>query len=78
MVGLCGAIAKQTEKPGDFSTQYVDISINGRPTRAMVEFGTEPNIMIKTATKWLGMNYVPAYTRLKTVNSPPTPACGVA
>uniref|UniRef100_M1AFJ1 Uncharacterized protein n=1 Tax=Solanum tuberosum TaxID=4113 RepID=M1AFJ1_SOLTU len=35
MVGLCGAIAKQTEKPRDFSTQYVDISINGRLARAM-------------------------------------------
>ena len=33
MVGLCGVITKQTEKPGDFNMQYVDISLNGRPTR---------------------------------------------
>ena len=29
MVGICGAIATQADNPGDFSTQYVDISING-------------------------------------------------
>ena len=30
MVGICGAIAKQADNPRDFSTQYVDISINGQ------------------------------------------------
>ena len=34
MVGLCGAIAKENEKLGDFITQYVDISINGQQARA--------------------------------------------
>ena len=28
IVGLCGAIAKHTEKPGYFSTHYVDMTIN--------------------------------------------------
>ncbi|XP_049388521.1 uncharacterized protein LOC125852885 [Solanum stenotomum] len=78
MVGLCGAIAKQTEKPGDFSTQYVDISINGRTARAMVDTGAEANIMTKTAAERLGLGYVPSNNRLKTVNAPPAPVCGIA
>lgn len=78
MVGLCGAIAKRTEKPGDFSTQYVDISINGRPARAMVDSGAEVNIMTKTAAERLRLNFVPSNTHLKTVNAPSTPVCGVA
>ena len=45
MVGLCGAIPKQTKKPGDLSTQYLDISINGRAARAMVDTGAEANFM---------------------------------
>ena len=77
MVGLCGAIAKQTKKPGDLSTQYLDISINGRAARAMVVTGAEANIMTKTAAERLGLNYVPSNTRLKTVHAPPTPVCGV-
>ncbi|KAH0712399.1 hypothetical protein KY289_008358 [Solanum tuberosum] len=78
MVGLCGAIAKQTEKPRDFSTQYVDISINGRLARAMVDSGAEANIMTMTSTTRLGLSYNPSNIRLKTVNTPPTPMCGVS
>lgn len=70
MVGVCGAIAKQTEKPRDFSMQYVDISINGRPARAMVDFWAEANIMTKTVAERLRLNYVPRNSRLKTVNAP--------
>ncbi|TMW84767.1 hypothetical protein EJD97_024423 [Solanum chilense] len=70
MAGLCGDIIKQMEKSGDFSTQYVDISINRRPSHAMVNIGAEANIMTKTTTKRLGLNYVPSNTRIKTVNAP--------
>ena len=77
MVGLCGDIAKQTEKLGDFSMKYVDISINERPARAMVDFGAETNIMTKTAVERLGLNYAPSNTRLKTVNALPSLVCGV-
>lgn len=56
IVGLCGAIVKKTQKPGDFSTLYVDISINGRPTHAMVDSRAEANIMTKMAKKRLGLN----------------------
>ena len=78
MVGLCSAIAKQTEKPEDFSTQYVNIAINGRPARAMVDSGAEANIMVTTAAERLGLNFVPTNTRIKIVNTPSTPMCGVA
>ena len=78
MVGICGAIAKQADNPGDFSTQYVDISINGKAVRAMVDSGAEANIMTKAAAEKLGLKIVPSNNRLKTVNAPPTPVCGIA
>ncbi|TMW85276.1 hypothetical protein EJD97_023395 [Solanum chilense] len=69
MAGLCGDIIKQMEKSRDFSTEYVDISINGRLSRAMVNIGAESNIMTKTTTESLGLNYVPSNTRIKIVNA---------
>ena len=78
MVGLCGAIAKQTDKPGDFSTQYVDISINGRQASAVIDSGAEANIMTKTMAEKLRLNIVPSKNRIKTINVPPTPVCGIA
>ena len=45
MVALCVAIAKQIEKPRNFTMQYVDISINGRAARVTIDFGAEENIM---------------------------------
>ena len=77
MVGLCGAISKKMEKPRDFSTQYVDIFINRRPDLAMVESGAEANTMTKEVAERLRLNYMPSNTRLKTVNTPSTPICGV-
>ena len=78
MVGLCGAIAKQIDKPGDFSTQYMDLYINGKQAHAMVYSGAEANIMTKTAAEKLGLKIVPSNNRLKMVNAPPTPVCGIA
>ncbi|XP_069144439.1 uncharacterized protein [Solanum lycopersicum] len=78
MVGICGAIAKQADNPGDFSTQYVDISINGQPVQAMVDSGAEANIMTKTAVEKLGLKIVSSNNRPKTVNAPPTPVSGIA
>ena len=34
LIGLCGAITKKLEKLRVCGAQYVDITINGRPTRA--------------------------------------------
>ena len=78
MVGLCGVIAKQTEKPGDFSTQYIDICLNRPPARSMVDSGAKANIMTKTVAERLRLNYMPNNTRLKMVNFSPTPVCRVA
>nr|XP_010320224.1 uncharacterized protein LOC104647157 [Solanum lycopersicum] len=78
MVGICGAIDKQADNLRDFSTQYVDISINGQPVRAMVDSGAEANIMTKTAAEKLGLKIVPSNNCLKTINAPPTPVCGIA
>ena len=78
MVRLFSAIAQQKKKSGDLSTQYVDISISGRPARAIVESGAKENIMNKTTIERLRLNYVPSHTCVKTVNAPLTPVCGVA
>ena len=67
-----------TRKPKEYGAQYVDITINRILVRAMVDMGVEDNIMTKTEAKRLGLNYVPRNTRLKTVNAPRTPMCGVA
>ncbi|XP_055806925.1 uncharacterized protein LOC129875680 [Solanum dulcamara] len=78
MIRLCGAIMKQVDKVGDYFSQYVYISINRPPTRVMVESRVKANIMIKTAVIRLGLSYGPSNTRLKIVNAPLTPVCGVA
>uniref|UniRef100_A0A0V0GXS3 Putative ovule protein n=1 Tax=Solanum chacoense TaxID=4108 RepID=A0A0V0GXS3_SOLCH len=69
MIGLCRAITKQSKKSKEYNIQYVDIKINGRPTRAMVDTGAEANVMTKTATTKLGLSYSPSNTHLKTVNT---------
>ena len=44
----------------------------------MVNTDVEANIMTKATMTRLGMIYSPSNAQLKTVNSPPTPVCGVA
>lgn len=78
LIGLCGAITKKQEKPRVCGAQYVDITINKRLARAMVDTGAEVNIMTKTAATRLGLHYSPSNTQLRTVNAPPTPVSGVA
>lgn len=78
LIRLCRAITKQPEKPRVCAAQYVDITINGRPTRAMVGTGAEVNIMTKTAATRLGLRYSPSNAQLRTAKAPPTPASGVA
>lgn len=79
MIGLCRAITKQSKKSKEYNIQYVDIKINGRPTRAMVDTGAEANLMTKTVTTKLGLSYSPSNTsRRSTLNTPLTLVCGVA
>ncbi|KAH0712515.1 hypothetical protein KY289_008474 [Solanum tuberosum] len=68
---------KQPGKPREYGAQYVDITINGRLARAMVDTGAEANIMTKTAATRLGLSYSPSNAQLKMVNAPSTPMCGV-
>ena len=58
--------------------QYVDITINRGPARAMVDTGAEVNIMTKTTATRFGLRYSPSNAQLRTVNVPPTPVSGVA
>ena len=60
LIGLCRAITNQQEKPGVCGGQYVDITINQRPTRAMVDRGAKVNIMTETALIRLGLRYSPS------------------
>lgn len=46
--------------------------------RVMVDTGAEANIMAESAAARLGLSYSPSNVRLKTVNAPSTPLCGVA
>ena len=78
LIGLCGAITRQPEKLRICGAQYVDITINRGPARAMVDTGAEVNIMTKTATTRLGLRYRPSNAQLRTVNAPSTTVSGVA
>ena len=78
LIELCRAITKQQEKPRVCAMQYVDIMINGRPIRVMVDTGAEVNIMTKTAAKRLGLRYSPSNAQLWMVNVPSTPVSRVA
>ena len=49
LTGLCGAITKQSGKPKEYGSLYVDIMINGTLARAMVNTGAKVNIMTNTA-----------------------------
>ena len=78
LIGIYGAINKIAENPRVCSTQYVDITTNGRPARAMVDKSGKVNIMTKTAAIRLGLRYTPGNAQLRTVNEPPTQMPGVA
>lgn len=68
---------QETRKPREYGLQYVDITINGKFARVMVDTCAEANIMTETATTMLGLNYNPSYAQLRTVNAPSTPVNGV-
>ncbi|XP_049397342.1 protein DNA-DAMAGE INDUCIBLE 1-like [Solanum stenotomum] len=78
LIGQCGAITKQPEKPRGYDAQYVDLKINGKPACALVDTGAEVNLMTKKAATRLGLSYSSSNAQLRTVNAPPTPVSGVA
>ena len=58
--------------------QTVDITVNGKPARALVDTGAEVNVMTKTVAKRLGLRYTSSNAQIKCVNASPTPIVGVA
>ncbi|XP_027768531.1 protein DNA-DAMAGE INDUCIBLE 1-like [Solanum pennellii] len=70
--------AEQGPAKSKACSQYVDIKINGKCARALVDTGAEVNLMAKTAATRLGLQYSPSNAQIKTVNAPPTPVDGVA
>ena len=58
--------------------QCVDITINAKYARVLVDTGAEANLMAKTAATRLGLRYSPSNIQLKTVNAPQTPVDGVS
>ena len=58
--------------------QTVDITVNWKPTRALVDTGAEVNVMTKTAEMRLGLRYTASNAQIRTINASPTPIIGVA
>ena len=58
--------------------QTVDITVNGKPTRGLVDTGAEVNVMTKTAEMRLGLRYTASNAQIRTINASPTPIIGVA
>uniref|UniRef100_A0A803N0T0 Uncharacterized protein n=1 Tax=Chenopodium quinoa TaxID=63459 RepID=A0A803N0T0_CHEQI len=57
---------------------YVDVVINGKKARAMVDTGATHNFVTKREANKLGLKAVHSGGRMKTVNSEAQPTCGVA
>ncbi|XP_070007755.1 uncharacterized protein [Nicotiana sylvestris] len=53
MIGLCGAVTKQAIQPTKNSNQYVNLTINNKPARAMVDTGATHNFVTEAAAKRL-------------------------
>ena len=79
-IGICRTMRsnrKASRNPKKYGTQYVDITINGKITRDMVDPGAKSKFMTKTTTKRFGLSYIPINAQLKMVNKPLTPVSGV-
>ena len=64
---------KASRNPKEYKTQYVDITINEKITRDIVDMGAKSQFMTKTTTKRLGISYRPNNAQLKMVNAPSNP-----
>ena len=93
VVSLCGAVIEQPSmRPRQAEpkhaekglakskawAQTVDITVNGKIARALVDTGAEVNVMTKTAAKRLGLRYTASNAQIRTVNASPSPIVGVA
>ncbi|XP_070020079.1 uncharacterized protein [Nicotiana sylvestris] len=78
MIGLCGVVTKQAIQPTKNGNRYVDLTINNKPARAMVDTGATHNFMTEAAAKRLELKLSPTNSRVKTVNAEVQNARGVA
>ncbi|XP_070050416.1 uncharacterized protein [Nicotiana tomentosiformis] len=78
MIGLCGAVTKQSIQPTKNGNQYVDLTINNKPARAMVDTGATHNFVTEAAAKRLELKLAPTNFHVKTVNTEVQNARGVA
>ena len=61
-------VKKQSIQPDDNKNQYVDLTINNKPARALVDTGATHNFVTEAAAKWLELKLAPSISRVKTVN----------
>ncbi|XP_060172138.1 uncharacterized protein LOC132603213 [Lycium barbarum] len=76
-IRLCGAVAKQDSQTNDNKNQYVDLTINNKPARALVDTGATHNFVTEAAAKRLELKLAPINALVKTVNAKPENARGV-
>ncbi|KAH6775888.1 hypothetical protein C2S52_013449 [Perilla frutescens var. hirtella] len=69
------ASAKSTKEKG---LMFVDVKINGKPVRAMVDTGATHNYLASTEVKRLGLVLEKGVGRVKAINSAAQPIVGVA
>ncbi|XP_070018364.1 uncharacterized protein [Nicotiana sylvestris] len=69
---------KQAIQPTENGNQYVDLTINNKPARAMVDTGATHNFVNEAAAKRLELKLAPTNSRVKTVNAEIQNARGVA
>ncbi|XP_070010333.1 uncharacterized protein [Nicotiana sylvestris] len=78
MIVLCGAITKQAIPPTKNGNQYVDLTINNKLARAMVDTGATHNFVTEAAAKRLELKLAPTKSCIKTVNAEVQNTRGVA
>ncbi|CAO2837952.1 unnamed protein product [Amaranthus hypochondriacus] len=60
------------------SLMFVDALVNGKCSKALVDYGASHNFITEKETMKLGIKYTKEPGRIKTVNTSPVPILGVA
>ncbi|XP_070045777.1 uncharacterized protein [Nicotiana tomentosiformis] len=78
MIGLCGAATNQSIQPTENGNQYVDLTINNKTARAMMDTRETHNFVTEAAAKRLELKLALTNSHVKTVNVEVQNARGVA
>lgn len=78
MIGLCRATIKSARQPNENINQYVDLTINNKPTCALVDTRETVNFVIEDETTRLELKLTPTNSCFKTINVERQNAHGVA